>query len=141
MTTASPNTTFPESHRDLLTSPVAVLATFGRDGYPQVSAIWFLFDEDDGALKLSLNTARQKVRNLQERPECTLFILDPANPYRTIEIRARAELSPDTDYSLADKVGGKYGGTDFRAIDGPGESRVAVILQPVKINTWGDPNS
>jgi PPOX class probable F420-dependent enzyme len=118
-----------------------VLATLGRDGYPQESAIWFLFDEDDGALKLSLNTARQKVRNLQERPECTLFILDPANPYRTIEIRARAELSPDTDYSLADKVGGKYGGTDFRAIDGPGEIRVAVTLQPVKINTWGDPKS
>ncbi|MDQ3929225.1 MAG: PPOX class F420-dependent oxidoreductase [Chloroflexota bacterium] len=141
MTTTVPSTTFPESHRDLLTSPVAVLATLGRDGFPQVSAIWFLYDEDDGVLKISLNTARQKVKNLQQRPECTLFILDPTNPYRTIEIRALAELSPDADYSFADKVGRKYGGTDFREIDRPGESRVVVTLRPVKINTWGNANS
>jgi hypothetical protein len=37
-------------------------------------------------VKLSLNTARQKVRNLRERPECTLFILDRANPYRTLAL-------------------------------------------------------
>ena len=48
--------TVPESHRDLLASDVAVLATVGPDGYPQVTALWFLLDED-GALKLSLNTA------------------------------------------------------------------------------------
>ncbi len=48
--------TVPESHRDLLASDVAVLATIGPDGYPQVTAQWFLLDED-GALKLSLNTA------------------------------------------------------------------------------------
>jgi len=28
----------PESHKDLLQAPVAVLATNGRDGHPQVSA-------------------------------------------------------------------------------------------------------
>src|SRR5918912_2652415 len=99
--------TFPESHRDLLASDVAILATIGRNGYPQVTAVWFLHD-DDGTLKLSLNTARQKVKNLRQRPECTLFFLDRANPYRTLEVRARAELSSDRDYVFADKVGKKY---------------------------------
>jgi hypothetical protein len=70
--------TFPESHQDLLSAPVATLATNGQDGYPQVTALWFLFDE--GTLKLSLNTTRQKVKKLQAHPECTLFIFDPANP-------------------------------------------------------------
>lgn len=125
-------TTIPESHRDLLSSPVAMLATIGQDGYPQVTAIWFLLD-DDGVVKLSLNTARQKVKNLREHPECTLFILDLANPYRTLEIRAHADISPDDDYAFADKVGRKYG-ADLRTMDQPGQRRVVVSLHPVKVN-------
>ena len=128
-------TTIPESHKDLLTAPVAVLATNGADGFPQVSALWFLYDE--GILGLSLNTSRQKVKNMRERPEVTFFILDPANPYRTLEIRARAEISPDPDYEFAAKVGNKYGGVDMRSNDRPGETRVVVTLHPVKVNTWG----
>lgn len=125
-------TTFPESHRDLLQTDVGVLSTVGRDGYPQVTATWFLLDED-GALKLSLNTARQKSKNLRDHPECTFFILDRANPYRALEVRARAELTPDDDYAFADKVGRKYGGADLRAMDQPGERRVMVTLRPVKV--------
>jgi PPOX class probable F420-dependent enzyme len=124
--------TVPESHRDLLASDVAVLATVEPDGYPQVTALWFLPD-DDGALRLSLNTARQKVKNLRERPECTLFILDRANPYRSIEMRAHAELAPDEGYAFADRVGRKYD-AGLRTLDQPGESRVVVTLRPVKVN-------
>jgi PPOX class probable F420-dependent enzyme len=130
--TATPTTTIPASHRDLLDTDVATLATIGRDGLPQVTALWFLLD-DDGLVKVSLNGARQKTKNLQQRPECTLFILDRANPMRTLEIRARAEIRPDDDYAFADKVGTKYG-ADLRRMDRPGERRVVVILHPVKIN-------
>jgi PPOX class probable F420-dependent enzyme len=129
-------TDIPESHEDLLSAPVGVLATHGADGFPQVSALWFLYDED-GVLRLSLNTTRQKVKNMQENPEVTFFVLDPASPYRTLEIRARAEMSPDPDYEFATKLGQKYGGVDMRSNDRPGETRVVVTLQPVKVNTWG----
>jgi PPOX class probable F420-dependent enzyme len=122
----------PESHRDLLDTDVAILATVGRDRFPQVSAVWFLLD-DDGVLKLSLNKTRQKAKNLSYHRECTLFFLDRANPYRTLEIRAGAALHPDDDYSVAERVGRKYG-VDLRTMDRPGERRVAVILHPVKIN-------
>ncbi len=123
--------TFPETHRDLLQSDIAMLATIGRDGFPQVTALWFLFDE--GTLKLSLNITRQKVKNLRAHPECTLFILDRANPLRTLEVRARADVSPDDNYTFANKLGQKYG-ADVRQMDGPGVKRVVVALQPVKIN-------
>jgi PPOX class probable F420-dependent enzyme len=131
--------TIPQSHKDLLTAPVAVLATNGADGFPQVSALWFLYDEkaSGGALQLSLNTTRQKVKNMRERPEVTLFLLDPASPYRTLEIRGRAEINPDTDGAFATKLGEKYGGVDVRANDGPGETRVVVTLHPMKVNVWG----
>ena len=129
-------TTFSESHQDLLNAEVAILATIGPDGHPQVTALWFLFD-DDGTLKLSLNTTRQKVKNLQRQPECTFFVLDTANPYRTLEVRARAEMVPDLDYAFAKKLAAKYGGVDLSANDGPGETRVVVSLHPSKVNTWG----
>ena len=122
----------PESHRDLLGTNVATLATIGTSGFPQVSAIWFLYDED-GMIRLSLNTARQKVKNLQANPQCTLFIMDPASPQRTLEIRARAELTPDPDYVFADRFGKKYGGADLRTRDKPGEARVQVTLYPTRV--------
>jgi PPOX class probable F420-dependent enzyme len=126
-------TTFPDSHRDLLAADVAILATQGRDGTPQVTALWFLLD-DDGMVKLSLNTSRQKTRNLRAHPQCTLFVHDRDNPMRSLEIRARAELQPDDGYAIADKLGRKYGGVDLRTMDRPGESRVVVTLHPLKVN-------
>jgi PPOX class probable F420-dependent enzyme len=123
---------FPESHLDLLRSDTAILATIGSTGYPQVTAVWFLLD-DDGVIKLSLNTIRQKVKNLRHNPACTLFIIDRTNPARTVEVRANAELQTDKEYAFADKLGKKYG-ADLRKIDKPNESRVMVILHPEKIN-------
>jgi hypothetical protein len=56
----------PASHRDLLDGQVATLGTIGPDGRPQLSAVWFLADGD--TVRLSLNTARQKTKNLQANP-------------------------------------------------------------------------
>ncbi len=127
--------TIPESHADLLTTDVVMLATQGADGHPQVTAVGFLLD-DDGLIKLSLNTGRQKTKNLERDPACTLFVLDRANPYRTLEIRAIAELRPDDDYAFADKLGAKYGGMDLRKMDQPGQRRVVVTLRPTRVNAW-----
>jgi PPOX class probable F420-dependent enzyme len=127
----------PETHRDLLdTAPVGIVATVGPDGIPQVTANWFLAEED-GTVRMSLNTSRQKVKNLMRRPESTLFFMDPANPYCTLEIRARAEIKPDPDYVFADRIGAKYGGDDLRTRDQPGDTRVVVKFVPVKVNTFG----
>jgi PPOX class probable F420-dependent enzyme len=122
----------PDSHRDLLATDVATLATIGPDGRPQLSAVWFLAEGDD--VRLSLNTSRQKTKNLQARPTCNLFILDRQNPYRYLELRGDAELAPDDDYAFADRVGAKYGGADLRQQDGPGERRVVVTIRPSKVN-------
>jgi PPOX class probable F420-dependent enzyme len=127
--------TIPASARDLLDAQVAILATVGPSGRPQSSAVWFLADGD--TVRLSLNTSRQKTRNLQRNPSFSLLILDPTNPYRYLEIRGEAELTPDADYEFADRVGQKYGGVNLRENDGPGESRVVVTLVPSRIRAWG----
>jgi PPOX class probable F420-dependent enzyme len=127
-------TTIPDSHRDLLDAQFATLATIGGDGYPQVSVLWFLAEDD--TVRLSLNTARQKTKNLQRNPALGLIILDLANPYRYLEIRGDAEIEPDPDYAFADKLGAKYQ-ADLRERDNPGETRVIVTVRPRRVRVWG----
>jgi PPOX class probable F420-dependent enzyme len=124
--------TVPSSHRDLLDSPFATLATVGPDGRPQVSEVWFLAEGDD--VRVSLNTTRQKTRNLVANPVVSLFVLDLANPLRYLELRGDAEITPDDDYAFADRVAAKYGeGVDLREMDGPGQTRVAVTIRPARV--------
>jgi PPOX class probable F420-dependent enzyme len=127
-------TTIPDSHRDLLNGPVAVLGTIGGSGRPQLSGTWFLAEDD--TVKISLNTARQKVKNLQANPKCSLIIFDEKSPYRYVELRGDAEITPDDDYAFADKVGAKYG-ADLRTRDNPGEKRVVVTIHPKRVIAWG----
>jgi PPOX class probable F420-dependent enzyme len=123
-------TTFPQSHTDLLDAQVASLATIGGDGFPQQTELWFLYDE--GELKLSLNTARLKTRNLMKRPQCSLMLLDLNNPYRYLVVRGNAQIEPDDDYAFAKKLGAKYS-ADVSAHDQPGDKRVVVTIEPTKI--------
>jgi PPOX class probable F420-dependent enzyme len=123
-------TDFPESHRDLLDGQFASLATIGPGGFPQVTEIWFL--HDDGELKLSLNSARLKTRNLRRDPRCSLFLLDLQVPYRYLEVRGNAKIEPDDDYAFARKLGAKYD-ADLKVHDQPGEARVTITIEPTNI--------
>ncbi len=120
----------PESHQDLLQSAVGSLATIGPDGRPQLTEVWFLYE--DGSIVLSLNSNRQKTKNLIARPHCSLLILDLAVPERYLEIRGDVEVTPD-DGSFVAKVGKKYS-VDMSKWDGPGEKRVVVRIVPQKVN-------
>jgi PPOX class probable F420-dependent enzyme len=121
----------PASHRDLLEGDFATLATVGPDGRPHFSEVWFLAEGD--TVVTSLNTSRQKTRNLRANPAVTVLLLDLAVPYRYLEIRGDAEITPDDDYAFADKLGAKYQ-ADLRGHDQPGQSRVKVTIRPVRIN-------
>jgi PPOX class probable F420-dependent enzyme len=125
------STDFPDSHRDLLDAQFATLATLGKDGGPQLTEVWFLFE--DGEVKISLNDSRLKTKNLVARPQCSLFILDLGNPFRYVDVRGTARLEPDDDYAFAARVGAKYGGVDLRDHDAPGERRLIVTIEPTNV--------
>lgn len=122
----------PDSHLPLLDNALATLATVGADGRPQVSTVWFL--AEDGTIRFSLNTARQKTKNLTANPAVTVHIQDTDNPIRYLEVRGDAAVEPDDDYEFASKVGAKYGVPDMRVMDGPGERRVVVTVNPTRVN-------
>jgi PPOX class probable F420-dependent enzyme len=123
-------TTFPESHKEFLDFPTAALTTIGDDGFPQSTLIWFLHDE--GELKVSLNKARLKTKNLRKRPQVSLLIPDWNDQMKYLEVRGTAKLEDDTDRVFAQKVGAKYG-ADLAAFDAPGSERVVVTIEPENI--------
>jgi PPOX class probable F420-dependent enzyme len=98
----------PDSHRDLLQTPLtATFTTIDARGRPQSTAVWYLVD-DDGQLKGSITSDRQKYKNLARNPNCDLFIIDPQNPFRTLEIRAEADLAPDPEKVTVRKFASVY---------------------------------
>jgi hypothetical protein len=126
--------TIPPSHADLLAAgPVSLsLSTIGPDGFPQVTAVLAVL-QDDGLIHTSLNTRRQKLKNLQANPKCTLLAIDPKVHMRTLEVRAEAEIldDPGREWSKAFVAGA----IDLDTIDAPGDERKHVVFHPVKVNT------
>jgi len=99
----------PDGYRDLLReSLTAVLTTIDVDGHPRSAAVWFFVD-DDGQLKGSTYSDLYQFKDLRRNPRCSLLIIDFSDPFRTLEVRATAELTEDFDSSAVRKLAHKYG--------------------------------
>ncbi|WP_261570036.1 PPOX class F420-dependent oxidoreductase [Frankia gtarii] len=131
-------TLIPQTHQDLAqNAAVAILTTLGPDGAPQTTAVGYLLD--DGVFRISVSSDKQKLKNLQRTPQCSLFLLDIANVYRTVEVRGNAEVLLDEDYTWAAKIAESNGRTadDIRKLTPPGEQRYSIAVHPTKVNTFG----
>ena len=86
----------PDDFHPLLTSTaVALVSTLGRDGEPQVTPIWFMFDGE--ALRFSLVDGRQKLRNLRRDPRVAVLVIDPARPTYYLEAVSYTHLTLPTN--------------------------------------------
>jgi PPOX class probable F420-dependent enzyme len=125
----------PASHRDLLEHPIPVaLATIGASGHPQVTYVWVILDGDE--VVTSLTSDRQKVKNLDVRPQGTVFVVDPANPYRTLEVRGDVTIEPDPELITLKAVLAAYE-TDLESFPAPLENRVTMRLVPTRVVAQG----
>jgi PPOX class probable F420-dependent enzyme len=136
MTTQQQQPVIPENFQDILASTtVAHVATLGPRGEPQSTPVWFLWDGQ--RLRVSLTTARQKYRNLRRDPRVAISLVDPQNPYRSLEIRGVARLEEDPDHRVVDALARKYLGVDKFPYAQPGDKRVVVVVEPQHITTYG----
>src|SRR4030088_3164572 len=93
-TTEAPTTRVdpPQSHLDLLERPIfAHLATVRPDGWPLSNPMWFLWEPEEGVIKLTHTTVRHTYRNVQLEPRVSLSIADPDDPYRYLQVRGVVE--------------------------------------------------
>ena len=124
----------PNDYQDILHSTtLAYVATIGPKGEPQVSPL--LFDWDGTHILLGTNKASQKYRNLLREPRIALSFVDPANPYRSVEIRGKvARIDDDLDARFANALIWKYLNRDRSADEmQPGEERVIIFVEPERV--------
>ena len=101
-------------------------------GFPQVTEIWFLHADDE--LKLSLNTARLKTRNLEKRPKCSLQLLDLEKSVSVPRGQGHARIEPDDDYAFERR--GLAPSTAARmsaSTTSPETARVVVTIEPTNV--------
>jgi PPOX class probable F420-dependent enzyme len=127
----------PEYYQDILHSTaLAYVATIGLRGEPRVSPL--LFDWDGTYLLLGMNKASQKYRNLLRDPRIALSLVDPANPYRSLEIRGHvARIEEDLDARFANALIRKYLKRERNADEiQPGEERVVIVVEAERVNLF-----
>ena len=115
---------------DLLHSTVlAHIATIGPKGEPQCTPVWF--DWDGNTLRFSQTTTRQKFRNLQREPRLALSMVDPNNPYRSLEIRGKVvRIEEDPDLHFLNALTKRYLGRDTYPFHQPGVEHFVLVVQP-----------
>jgi PPOX class probable F420-dependent enzyme len=127
----------PDNFLDLLKQKksFASLATVMPDGSPQVTPVWFDY-QDDGTIRVNTAKGRVKARNMTEGAPVALAIMDPDNPYRHIQIRGRVRRATEQGADAhIDSLAKKYLGKDKYPFRAPGEVRVLMKIAPDKVHT------
>ncbi len=124
---------FSDQARTLLARTLTgVLTSLDPKGYPQSTAVWFLFEDD--VIKVSMTTARKKYRNLVAHPQATFFVLDPDNIWSFAEVRGDVTWEADPDRTTMLRLG-EYYSTDVSAFDPADAVRMTAIITPVVVNS------
>lgn len=129
--------TIPAQFRDLFEKPVVVsLVTVMPDGQPQATPVWIDYD----GTHLIVNTARgrQKDRNMHRNALVTVLAIDPANPYRWVEVRGRIiEEDESTGLAVINALSKKYRGVEDYYSGNPAmrgkEQRVTYKIEPTHV--------
>jgi PPOX class probable F420-dependent enzyme len=141
-------TSFNDLHpffRALLDKPVtASVATINADGRPQLTPNWCTYD----GTYLYLNSVRdrRKDRNIRARPDVTVMLVNPENPYHWMTIYGVVEQiieedDPQLGHLATESIDGlasKYlNASPYPFRDPQGEVRVLYKVRPTQIVTFG----
>lgn len=130
----------PDSHRDLLCTPVhGVLTTMMPDGTPQSSIVWV--DYDGEFILINTTLERQKGRNMTANPKVAILVIDPQDTSRWIKVRGQVtDMTTDGAEAHADQLTQRYTGKQYfyRDIYPPKqkdkETRVIAKIEPLKVS-------
>ncbi len=75
---------------------------------------------------------------MQREPRIALSIVDPANPFRYLEIRGKiARIDEDPDFAFINSMAKKYMGKDEYPFHQPGDVRVVLVIEPEHTTQMG----
>lgn len=124
----------PADFVDLLENAhFAHLGLIRPDGSPQVNTMWFGWDGE--VIRFTTTTTRQKYRNIQADPRVSMSIIDPARPYRMLEVRGVVErIDPDPTGAYYVELSKRYGNEDPPP-PRDAENRVILVVRPTGSST------
>lgn len=127
----------PDQYKDLLQKKAfAHLGTVMKDGSPQVTPVWF--DYDGTHILINSAKGRWKDKNMRQRPQVAVEILDPENPYRYLQIRGKViEVTESGADAHIDSLAKKYLDQDKYPFRQPGEERVIYKIVVERVNVQG----
>ncbi len=77
----------PDEYRRLLDEPItAVVAVMAGDGRPSLTPVWLGYE--GSRVLLNFADHRKKTGWLRERPQVTVMLMNPENPYHWMSIKA-----------------------------------------------------
>ena len=136
-------------YRQLLDGPVtAVISVMGSAGRSNLSPVWFDYEGDRVLINLAAH--RKKVQWLRVNPQVTFLLMNPANPFHWMSIKATVarEISEDDPGDGArvtahiDRMAAKYvGARDGYGFRDPSrnERRVLFEFTVDAVATFGRP--
>lgn len=80
----------------------AVVGTNRADGPPQLTPVWYLYENDSVYMTIYANSA--KYRNLRRDPRVTVCIVGDCPDARAVMVYGRAELHPEGSAAWVDDV-------------------------------------
>ena len=125
----------PEERKMFEDKNFSFIATINKDGSPQVTPTWV--DTDGKFILVNVNTTRQKLKNVQTDPRVAISLVDQADPYKAIFVKGKVvsiEKGKVAEDHI-DKMARKYIGQDKYPFRGPGEQRVLLKIEPLKVTT------
>ena len=127
----------PEDLGDFLDQPViAVLATRRPDDTILLSPVWFEW-RDGGANVWVPSPGNAKIRDIARDPRVSLVIASQEWPYRGLEIRSEARVSPEGFDDLVGRTATRYMGADAaKRMVGTMPDGVVVRIEPGTLRAW-----
>jgi PPOX class probable F420-dependent enzyme len=124
----------PKTYLDLIDGPYwAALTTVMPDGRPQTTPVWC--NREGGYVLTNTMQGFRKEKNMRANPHVTLFIYDPRNPLRNVEVRGRVvEMTEAGAVEHNDRLAQLYTGRpDARFFGDAVPTELAAVYHPVKV--------
>lgn len=126
----------PDDLGDLLELPLlAVLATYRRDGTVMLSPVWH--EWRDGGFDVMTGSHDGKAGHLRRDPRASIVVCEHVPPYRGIEIRTTARLSPLEDGAVVSRIAARYlGQEEGDRYAGTAGDDLLIRLEPGELRAW-----
>ena len=119
---------------------LGVLSTVNRDGSPQATPIWYLYDGEH--FKITSHGGRVKVRNIRREPRVTLIVTDTSGYGKYLMVRGTAEIVEEGGEEFTHTMARRYKGEDAGRASAEelieyahslGQPRVTIRITPQRI--------